>query len=402
MDKKTMLEKISCILNLDNNLKKKLLKPDRILERELRIKMDDGKIKKFQSYRVQHNNLLGPYKGGIRYHPEVNLEEVENLAFWMTFKCAVADIPFGGGKGGVTLNPKGMSKIELEKITREYVKKFFKHFGPHIDVPAPDVYTNAEVMSWFYDEFSNLAGKSTPAVVTGKPIELGGSLGRDKATAQGGEFVLLEAMKKLKMSIKGAKIVIQGFGNAGSHIAEMLHDKGAKIVAICDSKGAIYNPRGINPYKLMQHKKETGSVADFPASKNIEEKIIFLPVDVVIPAALSNQITRDNADKIKAKIILELANGPTTQEADKILFNKKIWVIPDILANSGGVTVSYFEWYQNIKNKLWNVQEVDERLKTKMIKAFDNVYEASRKHGTDFRTGAYIVATKRLAKKFSS
>lgn len=398
MDTKSQLKKIAKIIKLDPEVIKKLEKPDRILKFQIPIKMDNGKIKKFSGYRVQHNNSRGPYKGGIRYHPEVDLEEVKNLAFWMTFKCAVAGIPFGGGKGGVSVDPKKLSKKELERLTRGYTKKLYKFVGPKVDVPAPDVYTNAQTMSWFYDEFSRIAGKPTPACVTGKPIELGGSLGRDKATAQGGEFVLLEAMKKLKINVKEAKVVVQGFGNAGNHIAKLLYQKGCKIIALCDSKGAIYNPQGFDPVKVLKYKEKTGSVDGFPGAKNINEKIIFFPCDIVIPAALSGQFTSENAARVKAKIILELANGPTTPEADEILFKKGIQVIPDILANAGGVTVSYFEWYQNIKNLHWSEAEVDKRLKKIMIKSFDDVYRASKKYKIDLRTAAYIVATERIAK----
>jgi len=393
------LKKIAKIAKIDPKLVKHLEKPDRILKYEIPVKMDNGKINKFHAYRVQHNNARGPYKGGIRYHPEVDLEEVKNLAFWMTFKCAVVGIPFGGGKGGVEVNPKKLSKKELENLTRGYVKKIFKYVGPKKDVPAPDVYTNAEVMSWFYDEYSRLAGKPTPAVVTGKPIELGGSLGRDKATAQGGVFVLLEAMKKLGIKVKDAKIVVQGFGNAGSHMAELLHKKGCKIIALCDSKGAIYNPKGMDPKKVAEFKKNTGSVADFPGAENMKDPIILLPADVVIPAALSEQFTNKNARDVKAKIILELANGPTTQEADEILFKNGVQVIPDILANTGGVTVSYFEWYQNMHNLHWSEAEVDKRLKDIMVKAFNDVYKTSEKYKIDLRTGAYIVAMRKLIKK---
>lgn len=398
MDNSTRLKKVAEILRLDAKTINKLSKPDKIHQFEIPVEMDSGKVKKFQGYRVQHNNVRGPYKGGIRYHHEVGLEEVSDLAFWMTFKCAVAGIPFGGGKGGVIVNPKELSESELEKLTRGYVQKLFKHIGPEKDVPAPDVYTTPQIMAWFADEYSKLAGKHTPAVVTGKPLECGGSKGRDKATALGGVYVLEEAIKKLKIKAKGATVVIQGFGNAGSHIAEFLFDKGCKLIAICDSKGSVYNPKGIDPYKLMKHKEKTGSVANYAKAENIKDKIILLDADIVIPAALSGQFTDKNANKVKAKIILELANGPTTPEADGILFKKDVMVIPDILANAGGVTVSYFEWYQNMKDEKWTLAKVNNSLKKVMTKSFDDVYKTSKKHSVDLRTAAYVVATERIVR----
>ena len=399
MNPKEQLKKISEIYKIDPKIIDRLSKPDRVIEFEIPVKMDNGKTKKFHGYRVQHNNTHGPYKGGIRYHHEVDLEEVKDLAFWMTFKCSVVGIPFGGGKGGVTVDPKKLSNRELELLTRGYVQKIYKYIGPEVDVPAPDVYTNAETMSWFCDEFSKISNCPSPACVTGKPVELGGSLGRAKATAQGGEFVLTEAMKKFNIKTKDAKIIIQGFGNAGQNIAKLLYKKGCKIVALCDSKGSIYNPQGLNIEKVIEYKEKTGSVKDYPQAENIKEKILFLPCDVLVPAALSGQITKDNANKVQAKIILELANGPTTEEADKILFNKGIQVIPDILANAGGVTVSYFEWYQNMKNIHWSEKEVDARLKKIMTKSFNNVYKSAQKYKVDLRTGAYIVAIKKFEKK---
>jgi glutamate dehydrogenase/leucine dehydrogenase len=396
MNIKEHLEKISKIYKIDPKIIKRLSKPDRVIEFEIPVKMDNGKIKKFHGCRVQHNNIHGPYKGGIRYHHQVDLEEVKSLAFWMTFKCSVVGIPFGGGKGGVTVNPKELSLNELELLTRGYVQKIYKHIGPKVDVPAPDVYTNAETMSWFCNEYSKISGSPQPACVTGKPVEAGGSLGRGKATAQGGVFVLTEAMKKFNIKTKGAKVIIQGFGNAGQNIAKLLYKKGCKIIGFCDSKGSIYNPKGLDVEKVIEFKEKTGSVDNYPGAKNIKDKIILLKCDVLIPAALSGQITENNADKIQAKIILELANGPTTEKADKILFKKGIQVVPDILANAGGVTVSYFEWYQNMKNTHWNKKQVDTRLKKIMINSFNDVYKTAQKYNVDLRTGAYIVAIKKF------
>ncbi|OGD67104.1 hypothetical protein A3F08_00915 [Candidatus Berkelbacteria bacterium RIFCSPHIGHO2_12_FULL_36_9] len=410
MAKKDQLKKVAEILKLDQKVVKHLEKPDRILDFTFSVKMDSGKIKKFHGYRVQHNNARGPYKGGIRYHPEVDLEEVDNLAFWMTFKCAVVDIPFGGSKGGVIVNPKELSENELERLTRGYVQNIYKYIGPKVDVPAPDVYTNSQTMAWIYDEYSKLVGKDSPAVVTGKPIKLGGSKGREVATALGGMFVLLEAMKKLKMTPKNCRVHIQGFGNAGANFAHLAYHKGFKICGASDSKTALIDKTGKGfDYHTLEHVKATKKLVDICNCSEIQcncqdhkhmtnDQFLTQEADILVLAALGDQITKKNASKIKAKIVLELANGPVNLKADKILHKNNIMVIPDILANTGGVIVSYFEWYQNIHKEKWSKTEVRTKLKKIMTKAFKEVYKNSKKYKVDLRTGAYIVATKRIVK----
>jgi glutamate dehydrogenase len=349
----------------------------------------------FEGYRVQFNDARGPFKGGIRFHPDVNLDEVKALAAWMTLKCAVAHIPLGGAKGGIIVNPKELSKSELERLSREYIHKLHNDLGPDKDIPAPDVYTTPEIMAWMLDEYEKFHGRN-PGMITGKPIEIGGSKGRDKATAMGGFFVLAQALKV--MNIKKPTVAVQGFGNAGSVIAEILYDAGFKIVAISDSKSGIFDENGLNIKELIEYKKNTGTVKGFIGKDITNEELLEIDADVLVPAALENQITELNADAIQAKIILELANGPTTPEADKILFKKGTVVIPDILANSGGVTVSYFEWVQNIQNYYWTTDEVNARLKEKIVTAFENIYSISVEHKIDLRTAAYILAVERISK----
>jgi glutamate dehydrogenase/leucine dehydrogenase len=393
----TQLEKANVFAKVEPRIFELIKKPKRIINVKIPVKMDNGQEVSFEGYRIQHNDSRGPFKGGIRYHPNVSMDEVKALSTWMTLKCAVANIPFGGGKGGIIVDPKKLSKLELEKLSRGYIQKIAQYIGPDKDVPAPDVYTDSQIMSWMLDEFEKINGKHIPGVITGKPIELGGSLGRDKATAQGGVFVLEAAVKALKFS--GKKVAIQGFGNAGSVAAEILYNNGFTVVAVSDSKGGIYSEKGINISKLMEHKNKTGTVQNFPLTKNItNNELLELNTDILIPAALENQITISNANKIKAKIILELANGPTTPEADEILFKKGIHVIPDILANSGGVSVSYFEWVQNLQNYYWDLDEVNKKLKKLMQDAFANVFERAQKNKTDFRTGANVLALERVSK----
>lgn len=392
------LREASEIGNINPDIIKELSKPQKILDFKIPVKIG-GRVKKFQGYRVQYNNWRGPFKGGIRFHPEVDLEEVLALALWMTIKTAVADLPLGGGKGGVIVDPKKLSKKELEELSRGYIKAIYKEIGPDKDVPAPDVYTTPKIMAWMMDEYSKLVGRLVPGVVTGKPLDWGGSVGRDIATALGGFYVLEEVAKKTKTNLNRAKIAIQGFGNAGMNFAKLILDSPhkAKIVAVSDSSGTIFDPKGLNVDKLIEIKEKTKKVSDYPEAKKISNFEFFsLDIDILVPAALSNQITKDNADKIKAKIILELANGPTSREADKILFKNKKIVVPDILANSGGVTVSYFEMVQNDKNEHWDSQKVSSDLKKIMQKAFDPVFEQSKKLKVDMRTAAYIIALKRI------
>lgn len=391
------LEKAAKLVKLDKNVLAKLSMPEKVIMASLPIQMDDGTQQVFEAYRVQYNSARGPYKGGIRFHPQVDLDEVKALSFWMAIKTAVVDIPMGGGKGGVIVDPKKLSQNEIEKISRAWVRSFRQVIGPEKDIPAPDVYTNPQIMAWMADEFSQLEGKPSLGVVTGKPLDYGGSLGRDSATAKGGYYVLREALQELGIDIKKTKIAVQGFGNAGSIAAELLHAAGAKVVALADSKGMIYNPRGFNIPKVVEHKQTKKSIITFKGAKKIRpEEFFALDVDVLIPAALENQITGDNAQDIKAKIILELANGPTTPEADEILYKNNIVVIPDVLANAGGVTVSYFEWLQNISNNYWTLEEVDKELSEKMIPAWQAIWSKAKELKTDLRTASFIVALERI------
>jgi len=391
------LDNAAKIISLDKSTHEALKYPEHIIEVNIPVLMDGGSLRIFQGFRVQFNNARGPYKGGIRYHQNVDMNEVKALSAWMAMKCSVVNIPMGGGKGGIIVNPKELSKGELERLSKGYINQMHNFLGPLIDVPAPDVYTTPEIMAWMLEEYQKHHGNnySTKAFITGKPLDKGGSLGRDKATAQGGIYILYDALKKY--DIKDPLIAIQGFGNAGSVAASILA-KEFKIIAISDSKGAIYNPSGLDVEALFKHKEKTGTVQGFASSKNISnEELLELDVDVLIPAALENQITKDNAGNIKARLILELANGPTTPEADVILFKKSIPVIPDILSNAGGVTVSYFEWLQNMENNYWTLEEVNNKLEEKMIKAFNDVYSTAQKYNIDLRTAAYVIAVKRIS-----
>jgi len=387
------LEKTAKLIKLDSEVLEVLKKPQRIIIVNLPVKMDSGKTKIFTGYRVQFNNARGPYKGGIRFHPNVNLDEVQALAAWMALKCAVADIPMGGGKGGITLNPKELSREELKRISKAYIKALHENIGPDVDVPAPDVYTDSEIMDWMREEYEKHHGPS-PAVITGKPLEKQGSQGREEATGRGGLFVLEEAVKAL--GLKDARIAVQGFGNVGYIFAKLAYEAGFKIIAVSDSKGGIYAEEGIIPDDAMKWKTEKGSVVGFKGKKISNEELLELDVDVLVPAALENVITEENAGKIKAKLILEMANGPVSNKADETLHKRGILVIPDILANAGGVTVSYFEWLQNKENKHWSEEEVNKKLKEKMVRAFKDVYAQYKKHKCELRTAAYIVALQRL------
>ncbi len=390
-------------LKLDPGLREVLRSPRRALTLSLPIRMDDGTLKVFQGFRVQHNNSRGPCKGGIRYHPNVSFDEVQALASWMTWKCATVNIPFGGAKGGIICDPKRLSKLELERLTRRYAYEISDFIGPDRDIPAPDVYTDAQVMAWIMDTYSMTRGHSVPGVVTGKPIFLGGSLGRHEATARGVVYVTRCAFEVKKIDHAKAAAAIQGFGNAGSIAAELLHRIGTKVIAVSDSKGGICNPKGLDIPKVLAHKAKTGSVARFPGAKPIaSEDLLELECDVLIPAALENQITLANADRIKAKIVAEAANGPTTPGADRILHEKGIFLIPDILANAGGVTVSYFEWVQDLQELFWDVEDVNRKLEKIMGKAFADVHSAARDYKVDMRTGAYILAVDRVVKATES
>ncbi len=372
--------------------------PQRVIEVSIPIIMDSSELKVFTGFRVQHNDARGPYKGGIRYHPKVNLDEISALAFGMTIKCAVADIPYGGAKGGIAVDPKKLSRTELERLTRAYARTIAGFIGPDKDIPAPDVYTNPQIMAWFMDEYSRIQGKNVPSVITGKPIEIGGSEGRETATALGGFYVLESLLRELKSKKKSLAIAIQGFGNAGMNFAKIAGRK-YKIVAVSDSKGGIYNPRGLNIARVVKHKEETGSVVNFSGAQNVtNEKLLELPVDVLVPAALEGAITEKNVRKIKTAVILELANGAVTMGAGERLFKKGIAVVPDVLANAGGVIVSYFEWVQNIRHFYWDLKKVNNRLKIQMEKSFNDVWRLAFKHNIDMRTAAYIIAITKLSK----
>jgi glutamate dehydrogenase (NADP+) len=401
------LDKAASYANIDLEAVEKLRHPKASLEVSIPVRMDDGSLRIFKGYRVHHNDMRGPTKGGIRFHPQVSLDEVKSLAFWMTIKCAVVGIPFGGGKGGVIVDPKELSRMELERLSRSYIQQIADFIGPDIDIPAPDVYTNPMIMGWMMDEYSKVARKLCPAVITGKPIALGGSQGRDDATARGGYYCLKQLEQKRKWDPKNIRVAVQGFGNAGQFIAEMLHKDGHKVVAISDSKGGIYRPQGLDVPSVIHVKNNSkelqavyceGSVCQLvDATKISNEELLELDVDILIPAALENQITEANAARIKAPVILELANGPTTIDADDILTKNNILVVPDILANAGGVTVSYFEWVQNRSGYYWTLPEVHERLKTIMVREFGNVYAIMEQHKIDMRTAAYIHALNRQA-----
>lgn len=388
------------ILKLDKGIHEQLRHPELFLEVSIPVKMDNGSTQVFTGFRSRYNTALGPAKGGIRYHQNVSADEVRALSAWMTWKCAVVGIPYGGGKGGIIVDPKKLSRGELERLTRGYARAISSVIGPNTDVPAPDVNTNSQTMAWIVDEYSKLHGHWTPAVITGKPLDLGGSLGRDTATAQGLAFVVKEAAGQTGLDLDGAPTVVQGYGNAGSFAAKILHDDyGCKIIAVNDSTGGAYNPDGMDPDKLLEHKKKTGSVRGFPGSRDISDsKLLELECDVLVPAALENQITRENAGRIKAKIVAEAANGPTTPDADKVLHSKGVTLVPDILANAGGVTVSYFEWVQNRQGYYWSAEEVKNKLEKIMVAAFNEVYEMSKKHKVDMRTAAYLHSVNKVAK----
>ena len=385
-------------LKLEAGLREVLRRPKRQMIVSIPTKMDDGSLKVFEGYRVQHNIARGPAKGGIRYHPNVSLDEVKALAAWMAWKTAVVNIPFGGGKGGVVCDPRKMSQAELERMTRRYVSEILPIIGPDRDIPAPDVYTDPQTMAWVMDTYSMTVGYSCLGVVTGKPVSLGGSEGRNEATARGCLFVAQEACRVKRMHLRGATVAVQGFGNAGGIAARLFHEQGAKIIAVSDSRGGIVNPRGLDPIKAIQHKEKHGSVVALPGTSRLRnEEVLELKCDILIPAALENVITAENASNIKAKIIAEAANGPVTPMADDILHRKGVFVVPDILANAGGVTVSYFEWVQDLQNFFWEEGEVNKKLEVIMKRAFREVHETSQKYRVNMRVAAYILAVGRVA-----
>jgi glutamate dehydrogenase/leucine dehydrogenase len=394
------LENAAVILQLNLGIYERLKYPDRILTVAIPILMDSGKTKVFTGYRSQYNNTLGPYKGGIRYHWQVTLDEVKALSFWMMVKCATVNIPLGGGKGGVIVNPKELSEGELERLSRGYIQKIWREIGSDKDVPAPDVYTTPQIMAWMRDEYEKLVGHADPGVITGKPIEQGGSEARGYSTAQGGVYCVEELAKKMNWMPGETTVAIQGFGNAGSFMAKILYKKGFRIVAVSDSKGGVYHADGLDIDALDAHKEQTGSVIDFLGAASVtNEALITLPVTILVPAALENVITADNVESVQAVSVVELANGPTTPEADKVLFAKNITVVPDVLANAGGVTVSCFEWQQNVAGEHWTEAEVLEKLEKIMRDAFADVWETKEKFGIDMRTAAFVRAIERVAGK---
>ena len=389
------------ILKLDDSTRNVLKHPKTVMRVAVPVRMDSGKIEVFTGWRSQYHDAKGPYKGGIRFHPDVTEDEVIALSAWMTWKCAVLDLPFGGGKGGIRVDPKKLSPRELEEMTRRYTAAIAPIIGPQKDIPAPDVYTNSQTMAWLMDTYSQIVGQRTPGVTTGKPVEVGGSLGRDTATSYGALICAREAFKVKGIPPGGATIAIQGYGNAGFN-AHLLAGKflpGSKVVAVSDSKGGIFDPNGLDPRKIAEHKDKTGSVVNYPGAKNItNHELLELKVDLLIPAALEGQITKANAAKLQCKVVVEAANGPTTPEADQILFEKGVLLVPDILANAGGVTVSYFEWLQAQYDYPWSLEQVHTRLEERMIASFTAVRETSDKHRVHFRTGAYVLAVGRVSK----
>jgi glutamate dehydrogenase (NAD(P)+) len=385
-------------LGLDAGIHKMLSQPKRSIMVSIDIRLDNGAIGVYNGVRVQHWDVRGPFKGGIRYYPNITLEEVTALSMLMTWKCAIADIPYGGAKGGVCVDSKKLSKHELERLTRRYVSLIYEYLGPQRDIPAPDMYTDAQTMAWVMDTYSQFKGYMVPECVTGKPIEIGGSEGRTEATGKGVIHCVKEAAENMNLKLKGATVAIQGFGNVGYHAAAAAAEVGCKVVAVSDSSGAICNPNGLNPAAVLAHKEQTGLVQNFKGCINItNEELLETQCEILIPAAMENQITCKNADKIKAKLVAEAANGPTTPEADKALYEKGISLIPDILANCGGVTVSYFEWVQNLTREHWTLAEVNGKLETKMTKAFEDVYALSQKEKSDMRTAALMLGVGRVA-----
>ncbi|NHV45645.1 MAG: Glu/Leu/Phe/Val dehydrogenase [Candidatus Verstraetearchaeota archaeon] len=391
------LNKCAKIMNLDPNAHEILKYPKRVLCVYIPVRMDNGTIKVFKGFRSQHNDALGPFKGGVRYHPNVTMEEVIALSMWMTWKCSLVGLPCGGGKGGVICNPKEMSIGEIERLSRGYFYAISRIIGPEIDIPAGDVNTSSREMAWFMDEYSKWKGYNVPGAVTGKPVNIGGSEGKTESTGLGVAIVGREAAKKLDIDLKNAKVVVQGFGNVGYYSAYFMEKLGCKIVGISDSRGGIYNKDGLSVDAVLEFKKKTGSVVNYPGAEVVSnEELLEKECDILIPAALENQITEKNANRIKAKLILEGANGPTTPEADDILHKKGVMVVPDILANAGGVSVSYFEWIQNLQGYYWSKEEVFDKLDKLLVKAFNRVYETYCNYNVDMRMAAYICAISRV------
>ncbi|WP_042475970.1 Glu/Leu/Phe/Val family dehydrogenase [Bacillus ndiopicus] len=384
-------------LGYDEAMYELLKEPLRMLEVRIPVKMDDGTTKVFTGYRAQHNDAVGPTKGGVRFHPAVTDEEVKALSMWMTLKCGIVDLPYGGGKGGVICDPRQMSMGEVERLSRGYVRAVSQIVGPTKDIPAPDVFTNAQIMAWMMDEYSRMDEFNSPGFITGKPLVLGGSQGRDRATAEGVTIVIKEAAKKRGIDIEGARVVIQGFGNAGSFLAKFMSDLGAKVIGISDAYGALHDPNGLDIDYLLDRRDSFGTVTTLFENTISNKELLELDCDILVPAAIENQITAENAHNIKANIVVEAANGPTTAEATKILTERGILLVPDVLASAGGVTVSYFEWVQNNQGYYWTEEEVRERLIQKMVEAFENVYTTATNRNINMRLAAYMVGVRRTA-----
>jgi len=398
---KKQIDIVAKEMELDPNITLYLKRVERALIVAIPIMMDDGSLQIFEGYRVHHSTVRGPGKGGIRYSPNVNLDEIKALATWMTWKCSLLNLPLGGAKGGVCVNPRILSKRELEKLTRRYTSEIINFIGPDIDIPAPDINTNAQIMAWIMDTYSMNKGRPVPGVVTGKPIEIGGSIGRTPATGKGLYFVLEAMCKKLELELKTQSIIVQGFGNVGGTIADFLYKEGCKVIAVSDISGGLYYQEGLNISKLLDWTRSENYLKDYKDDNYqliSNNELLATKCDILIPAALENQITEDNVDKIKCKIILEGANGPTTPEADKVLFNKGIHVIPDILANSGGVCVSYFEYVQDIRAYFWDIDRINKELNRIILEAFEEVYMVHKKRKISLRTAAYIIAVSRIAR----
>ncbi len=394
----TNLKKVTEIMNLDPAVYEVVSKPMQILQVSLPIRMDDGSIKCFEGFRIHHNYARGPCKGGIRYFPNLELSTEKALGAWMTWKNAVVNLPYGGAKGGINCDPKKMSQGELERLTRAYAAAIADFVGIDLDIPAPDVGTNAQIMAWFADEYYKISRRIIPGIITAKPIGLGGSLGRTAATGRGCFFTAVEASRTYDIPIKGASVSVQGYGNAAYYSALNFHQAGAKLVAASDTRGGVYNEQGIDPVKLLEHKAKTRSVVGFPGCETISSTDpLTIDCDILVPAALENMITLENVDNVKAKLVVEAANGPTTPDADRVLDKRGIICLPDILANAGGVTVSYFEWVQNRMGYYWTEEEVDQRLEKVMKKAFNDVYDYSKKYDVNLRYGAYALALDRVA-----
>ncbi|HKV89646.1 MAG TPA: Glu/Leu/Phe/Val dehydrogenase [Thermoplasmata archaeon] len=395
---KRQVDIVADLLNLDEGIRQILKHPKRELSVNFPVRMDNGSYRVFTGHRVQYNMARGPSKGGIRYHPQVTLDEVRALAAWMTWKCAVVNLPYGGAKGGVVCDPKTLSKSELERLTRRYASEIAPIIGPEMDIPAPDVYTDSQTMAWIMDTYSAAKGYTVPGVVTGKPIGLGGSEGRGEATGRGCAYVVREAAPHAGVKVRGGTVAVQGFGNAGSIAAKLLHDEqGAKIVALSDSQGGIHNADGLNPHAVEEHKAKTGSVVGFPGAQPISNaELLEAKADILIPAALENQITKKVAEKVQAKIVAEAANGPTLPEADTVLYERKVTVLPDVLANAGGVTVSYFEWAQDIQGFFWPLDEVNRKLEAIMVRSYGDVHKVSEQRRVHNRTAAYVLAIQRV------